>query len=128
MADREFAGKVALVTGGGSGLGRATAIAFAAAGAKVAVDDINDAGGRETIRMIEQTGGQAVYIHADMRDEAAIEAMVGETVARFGRLDFAYNNAGISGGARPDEFWDSAIFDDTVSINARGVFLCMKYE
>jgi NAD(P)-dependent dehydrogenase (short-subunit alcohol dehydrogenase family) len=128
MAEQEFAGKVALVTGGGSGLGRATAIAFAKAGAKVAVDDINDAGGHETIRMIEQAGGTAIYIHADMRDEAAIEAMVARTVAHFGRLDFAYNNAGISGGARPDEFWDSAIFDDTVAINARGVFLCMKYE
>jgi len=128
MAEREFAGKVALVTGGSSGLGRATAIAFALAGAKVAVDDIDDARGQETIRMIEQAGGEAIYIHADMRDEAAIEAMVAQTVAHFGRLDFAYNNAGISGGARPDEFWDSAIFDDTIAINARGVFLCMKYE
>jgi NAD(P)-dependent dehydrogenase (short-subunit alcohol dehydrogenase family) len=63
-----------------------------------------------------------------MRDEAAIEAMVAATVAQFGRLDFAYNNAGISGSAASDEFWDSAIFDDTFAINARGVFLCMKYE
>jgi NAD(P)-dependent dehydrogenase (short-subunit alcohol dehydrogenase family) len=128
MAEQEFAGKVALVTGGGSGLGRATAVAFAAAGARVAVDDINDAGGQETVGMIERAGGEALYIHADMRNEVDIEDMVAETVARFGRLDFAYNNAGISGGARPDEFWDSAIFDDTVAINARGVFLCMKYE
>ena len=128
MAEREFEGKIALVTGGSSGLGRATAIAFAAAGAKVALADIADAGGHETVAMIEQAGGTALYIHADMRIETDIEDMVGETVARFGRLDFAYNNAGISGSAAPDEFWDSAIFDDTFAINARGVYLCMKYE
>jgi len=128
MAEQEFSGRVALVTGGGSGLGRATALAFAKAGAKVAVDDINDDGGRETVRMIEDAGGEAIYIHADVRNEAEVKTMVEATVARFGRLDFAYNNAGISGGARPDEFWDTAIFDDTQAINLRGVFLCMKYE
>jgi len=128
MAEREFVGKVALVTGGGSGLGRATAVAFAAAGAKVAVHDIADAGGHETVRMIEQAGGEATYIHADVRNEAEVQAMVGRTVERFGRLDFAFNNAGIPGGAGPDQFWDSAIFDNTFAINARGVFLCMKYE
>jgi NAD(P)-dependent dehydrogenase (short-subunit alcohol dehydrogenase family) len=128
MTDTEFAGKIALVTGGGSGIGRATAIAFAQAGAKVAVDDIADAGGHETVRMIEQAGGAAIYIHADVRDEAAVQAMVETTVATFGRLDFAFNNAGIAGGARPDEFWDSAIFNDTFAINARGVFYCLKHE
>jgi NAD(P)-dependent dehydrogenase (short-subunit alcohol dehydrogenase family) len=128
MADTEFAGKIALVTGGSSGIGRATAIAFAAAGAKVAVGDIADAGGYETVRMIEQAGGTAIYIHADMRDEAAVQAMIETTVATFGRLDFAFNNAGIAGGARPDEFWDSAIFNDTFAINTRGVFYCLKHE
>jgi NAD(P)-dependent dehydrogenase (short-subunit alcohol dehydrogenase family) len=128
MAEREFAGKVVLVTGGSSGLGRATAIAFAAAGATVAIADIADAGGHETVAMIEQAGEAGLYIHADMRSETDIENMVAETAARFGRLDFAYNNAGISGSAAPDEFWDSAIFDDTFAINARGVYLCMKYE
>ena len=128
MAEREFAGRIALVTGGSSGLGRATAIAFAKAGAKVSIADIADDGGAETIRIIEQAGGEAIYIHADMRNEADIRMMVEKTVATFGRLDFAYNNAGISGGARPDEYWDSAIFDDTFAINARGVYLCMKYE
>ena len=63
-----------------------------------------------------------------MRDEDAVQAMVETTVATFGRLDFAFNNAGISGGARPDEFWDSAIFNNTFAINARGVFYCLKYE
>lgn len=128
MVEWEFAEKIALVTGGGSGIGRATAIAFAKAGAKVAVDDIADEGGWETVRLIEQAGGEAIYIHADVRDEDAVQAMVETTVATFGRLDFAFNNAGISGGARPDEFWDSAIFNDTFAINARGVFYCLKHE
>ena len=128
MSDTEFAGKIALVTGGSSGIGRATAIAFAAAGAKVAIGDIADAGGQETVGMIEKAGGTAIYIHADMRDEDAVQAMVETTVATFGRLDFAFNNAGISGGARPDEFWDSALFHNTFAINARGVFYCLKYE
>lgn len=128
MADQEFAGKIALVTGGSSGIGRATAFAFAGAGAKVAIGDIDDAGGQETLRQIEHAGGEAIYIHADMRDEDAVRTMVETTVARFGRLDLAFNNAGISGGARPDEFWDSAIFEDTFAINARGVFYCLKHE
>jgi NAD(P)-dependent dehydrogenase (short-subunit alcohol dehydrogenase family) len=128
MAEQEFSGRVALVTGGSSGLGRATALAFAKAGAKVALGDIADEGGHETARMIEAAGGEAIHIHADVRVEAEVKAMVEAAVARFGRLDFAYNNAGISGGARPDEFWDSAIFDDTLATNTRGVFLCMKYE
>ncbi|MDB5392957.1 MAG: family oxidoreductase [Rhodospirillales bacterium] len=128
MATEEFAGKIALVTGGGSGIGRATALAFAEAGAKVAVDDIADGGGRETVRLIEQAGGKAIYIHADVRDENEVQAMVETIVATFGRLDFAFNNAGISGGARLDEFWDSATFNDTFAINARGVFYCLKHE
>jgi NAD(P)-dependent dehydrogenase (short-subunit alcohol dehydrogenase family) len=128
MAEKEFAGKVALVTGGASGIGRATALAFAEAGARIAIDDIDDAGGEQTVRAIREAGGEAVYIHADVRDETAVQALVEKTVAAFGRLDYAFNNAGISGGARPDEFWDTALFADTFAINARGVFFCLKHE
>ena len=128
MSEREFTGKVALVTGGGSGLGRATAIAFAAAGAKVAVDDIADDNGRATVKTIQEAGGEAIYIHADVTDESAVKAMVTATVDRFGRLDFAFNSAGISGSATPDEFWDSAIFNETFAINCHGTFYCMKHE
>ena len=126
--DREFAGKVALVTGGGSGLGRATALAFAEAGAKVAIDDIADDNGRKTVKLIQEAGGEAVYIHGDVRDEAAVKAVVETTVGHFGRLDYAFNSAGISGSATPEEFWDSAIFNDTFAINCHGTFFSMKHE
>jgi NAD(P)-dependent dehydrogenase (short-subunit alcohol dehydrogenase family) len=128
MAEREFAGKVALVTGGGSGLGRATAIAFAVAGAKVAIDDIADDNGRQSVKMIQEAGGEAIYIHGDVRDEAAVKAVVETTVDHFGRLDYAFNSAGVSGSATPEEFWDSAMFNDTFAINCAGVFYSMKYE
>jgi NAD(P)-dependent dehydrogenase (short-subunit alcohol dehydrogenase family) len=128
VADKEFSGKVALVTGGASGIGRATAIAFAREGAKVAVDDINEAGGRETVAMIEAAGGEAIFVLADVTDEAAVERMVAETVAAYGRLDCAFNNAGISGGSLPGEYWDSAIYARTVAVNQFGVFYCLKHE
>lgn len=128
MSTGEFSGKVALVTGGASGIGRATALAFAKAGAAVAVDDIDEAGGRETVAMIEAAGGRAIFILADVTDEAAVERMVAETVAAFGRLDCAFNNAGISGGSLPSHYWDSDIFAKTVAVNQFGVFYCMKHE
>jgi NAD(P)-dependent dehydrogenase (short-subunit alcohol dehydrogenase family) len=128
MGGEEFAGKTALVTGGGSGIGRATAIAFARAGARVAVDDIDEAGGLETVRRIAEAGGEAIFILADVTDEDAVRGMVARTVEAFGRIDCAFNNAGISGGALPDEFWDTEIFDRTFALNARGVFFCLKHE
>jgi NAD(P)-dependent dehydrogenase (short-subunit alcohol dehydrogenase family) len=126
MADGEFTGKVALVTGGGSGIGRATSIAFARA--RVAVDDIAEEGGLETVRLIEQAGGEAIFIGADVTDEEAVARMVETTIQAFGRIDCAFNNAGISGGAMPDEFWDTALFNRTFDINAKGVFFCLKHE
>jgi NAD(P)-dependent dehydrogenase (short-subunit alcohol dehydrogenase family) len=127
MTDGDFAGKVALVTGGGSGIGRATSIAFAKAGARVAVDDIAEDGGLETVRLIEQAGGNAIFIQADVTLEDAVARMVATTVQAFGRIDCAVNNAGISGGAGPEEFWNTEIFDRTFDINAKGVFLCLKH-
>jgi NAD(P)-dependent dehydrogenase (short-subunit alcohol dehydrogenase family) len=128
MSAGEFAGKVALVTGAGSGIGRATAIAFARAGAKVAVDDINEATGRETVALIAAEGGEAIFILADVTDETAVEAMVADTVAAFGRLDCAFNNAGVSGSPLPGDFWNSENFLKTFDVNAIGVFYCMKHE
>jgi len=121
-------GKVALVTGGGSGIGRATALIFAREGAKVVVADILVAGGEETVRLIKAAGGDAVFVKTDVSKTAEVEALVNKAVATYGRLDCAHNNAGIEGatGRTPDykeEDWDRVI-----RINLTGVWLCMKYE
>src|SRR5918912_274394 len=95
----EFAGRVALVTGGGSGIGRASALAFARAGARVMVADLDARGGQATVRAIEEAEGEARFSTADVSEEADVERLVAETVEAFGRLDFGHNNAGI--GAPP---------------------------
>jgi NAD(P)-dependent dehydrogenase (short-subunit alcohol dehydrogenase family) len=121
-------GKVALVTGGGSGIGRATSIIFAREGAKVAVADVNLDGGEETAAMIRQRGGEACVIGCDVARSAQVQSMVEQVVRTYGRLDFGFNNAGVSpAGGRigeiPEDDWDRVI-----AINLTGVWLCMKYE
>ena len=96
MAGR-ISGKIALITGGGSGIGRATAIAFGREGAKVAIADYNREGGEQTARMIKNTGGEAFFIEANVAIAKQAEAMVARTVETYGRLDCAFNNAGIEG-------------------------------
>lgn len=120
--------KVCLVTGGASGLGRATALALARHGNPVAIADIQDTQGRKVVAAIEAAGGNAFYRNVDVTDARAVSAFVGHTVERFGRLDCAVNNAGVEGpkhrvGAYPDEEWRRV-----VDINLIGVFLCMKHE
>ncbi len=124
----EFAGKVALVTGAGSGIGRATAIAFARAGANVAVVDRTPPGGDETVEMIRAEGGEAITVWADVSIDTQVEAMVKTTLDAYGRIDFAFNNAGIEGanGLVPD--YPEAEFDRVIAVNLKGVFLCMKHE
>lgn len=121
-------GKIALVTGGTSGIGQTTALAIAKAGAKVGITGRRAEEGHETVRMIEAAGGEALFIQGDVSREADVERMVGETAARFGRLDVAFNNAGIgaAGGLLAD--MDADTFDDMFNINVRGVFLSMKHE
>lgn len=122
-------GKVALVTGGSSGIGRAAALAFAKEGAKVVVTaDKNVTGGEETVKMIKQVGGEATFIKVDIAKAAEVEAMIAKTIELYGRLDCAYNNAGVPGFQGkltecPEEVWDR-----TMDVNLKGVWLCMKYE
>jgi NAD(P)-dependent dehydrogenase (short-subunit alcohol dehydrogenase family) len=126
--DRSFAGKVALVTGAASGIGRATALAFARAGARVIAADVDEAGGEETVRLVGAAGGEAVFVRTDVAHEEAVAGLVEAAVARFGRLDCAHNNAGREGtiGRLADcsrEEWDGLL-----AVNLTGVWLCLKYE
>jgi NAD(P)-dependent dehydrogenase (short-subunit alcohol dehydrogenase family) len=125
---QDFAGKVALVTGGGGGIGRGTAIAFAHAGAKVAVADIAEAAGNKTVEMVQQAGGTAMFIKVNVTNAAMVEEMVALTVAAWGRLDCAFNNAGIEEEHMRLADCPEPTFDRVIGINVKGVWLCMKYE
>ena len=123
-------GKTALVTGGGSGIGRSASLAYAREGARVVVADVNVEGGEETVQRIKEAGGDAILVHADVSKPEDTQAMVAQAVEAFGSLDCAFNNAGISGGRDRhltadylEEDWDRVI-----SINLKGVWLCMKAE
>ena len=123
-----FDGRVALVTGAGSGIGRVIALAFAGRGAAVVAADIDEPGVVETVRQIEVAGGRALPVVADVTDEGDVERMVASTVATFGRLDFASNNAGIEGprgtvAELPKDGWERVL-----AVNLTGTFLCMRAE
>lgn len=121
-------GKVALVTGAASGIGRASALAFAREGARVSVSDVDEPGGAATVEAIVAAGGEALFVRADLAEEAAVEALVRRTLEAFGRLDCAHNNAGITGAVGNLETIELAGFERTLRNNLTSVFLCMKHE
>jgi NAD(P)-dependent dehydrogenase (short-subunit alcohol dehydrogenase family) len=124
-----FGGKVAFVTGGASGIGRAAALAFAGEGASVAIADVSEQGNEETARLVEGLGGRSLAVRCDVTNSAEVKAALAKTVEVFGRLDFAFNNAGIEPrNPAPTADYDEEEWSRIVDVNLRGVFLCMKHE
>lgn len=128
MVTYDFSGRVALVTGGTSGIGLATAVAFGRAGASVAVAARDEQAGQRACAAIEAHGARAMFVRTDVRDEADIARAVDYTVKRFGRLDCAVNSAGVGGNVAPLEATDQNDWDDVMRVNARGVWLSMRYQ
>src|SRR3954449_13338212 len=126
--DGDFAGKVAFVTGAASGIGRAAALAFASEGAGVVVADVADEGSRETVRLIEHAGGRAVPVRCDVTRSQDVQEALQTAVDAFGRLDVAFNNAGVEQEPKPAAETTDDEWDRVLAINLRGVFLCLKYE
>ena len=123
-----FVGQVAIVTGASGGMGRAVALAFAAAGATLVAADLTEDAGRETVEQIGQAGGRAVFVPTDVSDAAAVEALVARATGDFGRLDCAVNAAAIEGERGPLHEVDDEVFDRIIAVNLRSIFLCMKHE
>ncbi|MFD2514744.1 SDR family oxidoreductase [Pontibacter locisalis] len=123
---RQFQDKVAIVTGGSFGIGKATAILFAQHGAKVAVVDWKE--DDEAVNAIKSAGGEAIFIKCDVSKDDEVQAMVTQTVSTFGRLDFAFNNAGIEGESAPTHEVTEENWNRVIGINLKGVWLCMKHE
>ena len=124
-----FAGKVAFITGGASGIGRAAALAFAGEGAGVAVADVSEQGSQETARLVREQGGKALAVRCDVTRADEVRAALARTVEAFGRLDFAFNNAGIEPRKpAPTADYEEAEWERIIDVNLRGVFLCMKHE
>jgi NAD(P)-dependent dehydrogenase (short-subunit alcohol dehydrogenase family) len=124
----QFTDKVALVTGAASGIGQTSAQFYAREGAKVAVSDIDEVGGQETIRLIKQAGGEAFFVKTDVSNPADCESLVSQTVEKYGRLDYACNNAGIGGEQNITADYSLEGWQKVIDINLSGVFYCMKYE
>ena len=129
----QLEGKSALITGGGGGIGRATALIFAREGARLAIADASADAARETVAQVNAAGGQAIALSGDVTDPMAVQAMVASVVSAYGRLDCAFNNAGIAGfqvdaaGKRTHEWPDEGV-DRMLAVNLKGVWLCMKHE
>ncbi len=126
--ERHLEGKVTLVTGGAAGIGRASALRIAKEGSKVVVSDLDEKGGTETVKMIGDQGGLAVFVPADVSDSEQVEGLIKAAVDEYGGINCAFNNAGIEGKMAntaecPEDNWDK-----TIAVNLKGTYLCMKYE
>jgi NAD(P)-dependent dehydrogenase (short-subunit alcohol dehydrogenase family) len=126
--ENEFKGKTALVTGASSGIGRATALGFAQQGANVVVADVLTEGGTQTVRMIEGMGKRALFLPCDVSRESDVKSVMGRAIETFGRIDFAFNNAGIEGNANSTIECSEENWEKVIRINLKGVWLCMKHE
>src|SRR5881394_944984 len=125
--DLDFTDKVALITGAGNGIGRATALAFAKSGAKVVVVDRDAAGGEATAGIIRQQGGEARFVQADVTKSADVQAYVKKAIDAYGRIDCFFNNAGIEGEWKHTADYDEAMFDQVIGVNVKGVFLGLRH-
>jgi NAD(P)-dependent dehydrogenase (short-subunit alcohol dehydrogenase family) len=123
-----FNGKVAIVTGGVSGIGKATVLKFVAEGASVAILDLDEKAGAQFVKHIKEGGGEALFVRCDVSDEESVKNAIGKVINTYDRLDYAYNNAGIGGEFAKVEKYPTDDWDKVMAINLRGVFLCMKYE
>ncbi len=128
MMTKDLEGKVALVTGGTSGIGRETAVLFARAGAKVVVAGRREQEGNETVALVKNAGSEGLFLKADVSKATEVEALVQKAVEKFGRLDIAFNNAGIEGAWAPIVRQSEEDFDRTIAVNLKGVWLCLKFE
>src|SRR5437762_4966409 len=125
--DLDFTDKVALITGAGNGIGRATALAFAKSGARVVVVDRDAAGGEATAGIIRQQGGEARFVQADVTKSAEVQAYVKAALDAYGRIDCFFNNAGIEGKVAHTVDYDEAVFDQVLGVNVKGVFLGLRH-
>ena len=121
-------GKIALVVGGSTGIGRATAIAFAQAGANVVIASRREKRGQETAQLVKQAGTEGLFIQTDVSSNSSVRALIEQTVEKFGRIDAAFNNAGIEGKVAPLIDTDEDDFNSIINVNLKGVYLCLKYQ
>ena len=126
--ENQLAGKVALITGGASGIGRAAALTFAREGARVVVADVDADGGGHTVALVQQQGGDALFVRCDVTQEADVDALIAAAVSAYGRLDCAFNNAGVEGDIAATAESTRANWDQVIAVNLTGVWLCVRAE